>query len=108
MIRCSWERSAKNQKKRIRGAPKENILSVRRRLAILAERERRIQQRYAVLESQYSNLLRLVRILSKKSYFSATDLENRFVCSACGKRGADIKPDFHWDTPGRSGGAIRT
>ena len=56
-------------KKRIREAPKENILSVRRRLAILAERERRIQQRYAVLESQYSNLLRLVRILEQEKLF---------------------------------------
>ena len=69
MIRCSWERSAKNQKKRIREVPKENILSVRRRLAILAERERRIQQRYAVLESQYSDLLRLVRILEQEKLF---------------------------------------
>jgi hypothetical protein len=26
-----------------------------------------------------------------------SDLETRFVCRACGKRGADIRPDFHWD-----------
>jgi hypothetical protein len=25
-----------------------------------------------------------------------SDLEPRFVCSACGKRGADVRPDFHW------------
>jgi hypothetical protein len=25
-----------------------------------------------------------------------SDLELRFVCSACGKRGADVRPDFHW------------
>jgi hypothetical protein len=25
-----------------------------------------------------------------------SDLEARFVCKACGKRGADIRPDFHW------------
>jgi hypothetical protein len=29
-----------------------------------------------------------------------SDLEDRFVCKACGKRGADIRPVFHWDTPG--------
>jgi hypothetical protein len=29
-----------------------------------------------------------------------SDLEPKFVCSACGKRGADIRPDFHWDKPG--------
>jgi len=29
-----------------------------------------------------------------------SDLEPRFVCSACGKRGADIRPDFHWDKAG--------
>jgi hypothetical protein len=29
-----------------------------------------------------------------------SDLEPKFVCSACGKRGADIRPNFHWDRPG--------
>ena len=28
-----------------------------------------------------------------------SDLEARFVCKACGKRGADIRPDFHWNKP---------
>ncbi len=28
-----------------------------------------------------------------------SDLEPRFVCKACGKRGADVRPDFHWDKP---------
>ena len=28
-----------------------------------------------------------------------SDIEPRFVCSACGKRGADVRPDFHWDKP---------
>jgi hypothetical protein len=27
-------------------------------------------------------------------------LEPKFVCSACGKRGADVRPDFSWDKPG--------
>jgi hypothetical protein len=26
-----------------------------------------------------------------------SDLGSRFICSACGKRGADVRPDFHWD-----------
>ena len=26
-----------------------------------------------------------------------SDLEDRFVCTACGQRGADIRPDFGWD-----------
>jgi hypothetical protein len=26
-----------------------------------------------------------------------SDLEPRFVCKACGKRGADVRPDFNWD-----------
>jgi hypothetical protein len=30
---------------------------------------------------------------------SLSDLEPRFVCSACGKRGADVRPDFSWDKP---------
>jgi hypothetical protein len=25
-----------------------------------------------------------------------SDLRPRFVCKACGKRGADVRPDFHW------------
>ena len=25
-----------------------------------------------------------------------SDIEQRFVCKACGKRGADVRPDFHW------------
>jgi hypothetical protein len=25
-----------------------------------------------------------------------SDLEPRFVCTACGKRGADVRPDFNW------------
>jgi hypothetical protein len=28
-----------------------------------------------------------------------SDLESRFVCSACGKRGADVRPDFNWNKP---------
>jgi hypothetical protein len=23
-------------------------------------------------------------------------LQKRFICSACGKRGADVRPDFNW------------
>jgi len=29
-----------------------------------------------------------------------SDLEPRFVCTACGKRGADVRPDFDWGKPG--------
>jgi len=25
-----------------------------------------------------------------------SDLEARFVCKACGRRGADVRPDFHY------------
>jgi len=24
-------------------------------------------------------------------------LEDRFVCTVCGQRGADVRPDFNWD-----------
>jgi hypothetical protein len=27
------------------------------------------------------------------------EIEPRFVCAACGKRGADVRPDFHWSKP---------
>jgi len=26
-----------------------------------------------------------------------SDIELQFICVACGKRGADVRPDFHWD-----------
>jgi hypothetical protein len=26
-----------------------------------------------------------------------SDVEPDFVCKACGKRGADVRPDFNWD-----------
>jgi hypothetical protein len=29
-----------------------------------------------------------------------SDLEPRFVCSDCGDRGADARPDFDWEKPG--------
>ena len=28
-----------------------------------------------------------------------SDIEPRFICSACGKRGADVRPDFNWNKP---------
>lgn len=27
-----------------------------------------------------------------------SDLEPRFVCRACGKRGADVRPDVNWNS----------
>jgi hypothetical protein len=32
-----------------------------------------------------------------------SNFEPRFVCTVCGRRGADIRPDFHWDKPGAIG-----
>ena len=26
-----------------------------------------------------------------------SDLEPRFICEACGKKGADVRPDFNWN-----------
>jgi hypothetical protein len=26
-----------------------------------------------------------------------SDLEPRLTCKACGKKGADVRPDFHWN-----------
>jgi hypothetical protein len=26
-----------------------------------------------------------------------SDVATRFVCKACGKRGADVRPDFNWN-----------
>jgi hypothetical protein len=37
-----------------------------------------------------------------------SDLEPRFVCKACGKRGADIRPDFNWDRTAVGGMGYRS
>jgi hypothetical protein len=26
-----------------------------------------------------------------------SDIEERFTCRVCGKRGADVRPDFNWE-----------
>jgi len=26
-----------------------------------------------------------------------SDIEDRFTCTACGRRGPDVRPDFNWD-----------
>jgi hypothetical protein len=33
----------------------------------------------------------------RKFEASEADIEPRFVHSACGKRGADVRPDFNWN-----------
>jgi hypothetical protein len=35
----------------------------------------------------------------QEGYVRLSDLEPRFVCTVCGKRGADVRPDFNWDKP---------
>jgi hypothetical protein len=45
----------------------------------------RCSHHVAVLADQWPDDVRL------------SDIEPKFVCSACGKRGADVRPDFHWD-----------
>ena len=33
-----------------------------------------------------------------------SDIEPRFVCTACSKRGADVRPDFNWNVQAPVGG----
>jgi hypothetical protein len=33
-----------------------------------------------------------------------SDIEPQFVCEACGKRGADVRPNFNWNIQGPIGG----
>lgn len=30
-----------------------------------------------------------------------SDIEPRFTCQACGTRGADVRPNLHWEREGR-------
>ena len=46
----------------------------------------------AISEDQWPDHIRL------------SDLEARFVCKGCGKRGADIRPDFHGRDAGSGDG----
>jgi hypothetical protein len=33
-----------------------------------------------------------------------SDIEPKFICRACGKRGADVRPDFNWNSTAPAGG----
>jgi hypothetical protein len=33
----------------------------------------------------------------RSDHVRLSDLEARFVCKACGKREADVRPDFNWN-----------
>lgn len=33
-----------------------------------------------------------------------SDLEPRFICQSCGRRGADVRPDFNWNAKRPIGG----
>jgi hypothetical protein len=33
-----------------------------------------------------------------------SDIERYFICSVCGKRGGDVRPDFNWNVKGPLGG----
>jgi hypothetical protein len=32
-------------------------------------------------------------------HIRGSDIEGRFVCTKCGRRGANIRPNFDWDKP---------
>src|SRR4051794_12563187 len=36
-----------------------------------------------------------------------SDIEQRFTCQACGTKGADLRPDFHWERETRQGRNLR-
>jgi hypothetical protein len=42
-------------------------------------------------------------LLLGASVLRLSDIEDRFTCTACGKRGADVRPDFNWN---RKPGAV--
>jgi hypothetical protein len=37
--------------------------------------------------------------------FGLSDIESRFTCQACGQRGADVRPNFHWENEALRGSA---
>jgi hypothetical protein len=36
-----------------------------------------------------------------------SDIEPQFICMACGKRGADVRPNFHWSAKPAGGMGYR-
>ena len=47
------------------------------------------------------NLHRAARIVAADGWpddMRLSDIEQRFICKACGKRGADLRPDFNWNS----------
>jgi len=41
----------------------------------------------------------LVAISANRDAVRLSDIEPRFTCGACGRRGAEVRPDFDWDKP---------
>jgi hypothetical protein len=52
---------------------------------ILVYSDYRCSHSLALMADQWPDCMRL------------SDLEPRFICAACGKRGADVRPDFNWN-----------
>jgi hypothetical protein len=38
---------------------------------------------------------------SKSAIERLSDIEGGFGCTACGRRGADVRPNFHWEKEAR-------
>ena len=49
-------------------------------------RDHKCSHHVAILADHWADHIRL------------SDLEPQFVCTACGKRGAEVRPDFNWNS----------
>jgi hypothetical protein len=57
------------------------------------------QRNSATSAASWSTALTIVRACGahQPDDMRLSDLEPRFVCKACGKRGGDARPDFNWN-----------
>ena len=83
---------------RERGSGNRLYASLALRQAVLLWVERHARERSPARWTDISQLIWINRLLLLgASVLRLSDIEDRFTCTACGKRGADVRPDFNWN-----------
>ena len=89
---------------RERGSGNRLYASLALRQAVLLWVERHARERSPAHWTDISQLIWINGLLLLgASVLRLSDIEDRFTCTACGKRGADVRPDFNWN---RKPGAV--
>jgi hypothetical protein len=85
--------------RRIPGLVEDDVAAiVGRHLQHLLEVEVRLGRDARDGRARRPGLLRRLSVQPQRSNLRLSDIEPRFVCAACGKRGAEVRPDFNWSS----------